>query len=273
MMSCLDSELWQGRFLLRQLVVRNVQMRFRGSCFGGLWSFLAPILLICVYTLVFGVFFKSRWGTGEEENRLVFAAALFSGVMIYNFFNECVANTVTCIVGNAQYVKKVKFPLVFLPVGQVLCSTILVLPWMALVVFFSAWVFRTVLWSWLLLPFTLVPLVLFCVGIALALASLGVYFRDLEQLVQILLRVVFFMSPVCYRLANLSGEYQRLILLNPLAWFIELTRKTLFCGLFPEYAALPTATEWLACFGFGLGFAALGALWFGKTAKGFSDVL
>ena len=113
-------------FLLRQMVLRDIQGRFRGSIFGWLWNFLLPLLMLTVYTVVFGGFFKSRWSTGAEENKMVFAIALFSGITFYNIFSESVSLSTSCIVGNINYVKKVRFNLELLPLTRTL-STALIL--------------------------------------------------------------------------------------------------------------------------------------------------
>jgi lipopolysaccharide transport system permease protein len=115
-------------FLLRQLILRNVQMRFRGSCFGWGWSFLLPLFMLVVYTVIFGNFFKSRWGVDIGENKMVFAVALFSGITFYNIFSESVSASTSAVIGNVNYVKKVCFPLEFLPLSQVASTALLSLP-------------------------------------------------------------------------------------------------------------------------------------------------
>ena len=109
-------------FLLDQMVRRNIQSRFRGSVLGWLWSFLMPLLMLTVYTVVFGGFFKSRWGTDIGENKMVFATALFSGITLYNIFSESVSLSTACVIGSVSYVKKVRFKLELLPLSQVLSS-------------------------------------------------------------------------------------------------------------------------------------------------------
>jgi lipopolysaccharide transport system permease protein len=130
-----------------------------------------------------------------------------------------------------------------------------------------------VCWSWLLLPLTLAPLVLFSAGVAFFTSSLGVYFRDLQYLIGILLQMLFFLSPVFYRLGNLPLHYQRLLRFNPLVWFIETNRKVLFYQLLPEYSSLPSSSDYLMCCFLSVTALALGWLWFRQTKRGFSDVL
>lgn len=260
-------------FLLRQMIRRNVQSRFRGSFFGWLWNLLLPLLMLTVYTIVFGGFFKARWGVDIGENKMVFAIALFSGITLYNIFSESVAVSSYCITGNINYVKKVRFKLELLPLSQTLSTFVLSLTWLLLLLVFVAWIFSTACWSWLLLPMTLIPLVLFTAGISFLTASLGVYFRDLQYLINILLQMLFFLSPVFYRLGSLPKDYQQLLRLNPLVWFIELNRGVLFYRLLPEYSKLPAASDYLICYLLGGVLFALGWGWFHLTKRGFSDVL
>ena len=260
-------------YLLNQMVMRNIQSRFRGNILGWLWSFLLPLLMLAVYTVVFGGFFKSRWGATAEENRMVFATALFSGITLYNIFGESVSVSTSCITNNVSYVKKVRFNLEILPLSQTLSTFILSLSWVLLLLVCTGLVFKQACWSWVLLPLTLAPLVLFSAGVAFFTSSLGVYFRDLQYLIGVLLQMLFFLSPVFYRLGNLPERYQKLLRLNPLVWFIETNRKVLFYGLLPEYSALPSKTDCLMCCLLGVAAFVLGWLWFRQTKRGFSDVL
>ena len=260
-------------YLLKQFVLRNIQGRFRGNIFGWLWSFLLPLLMLTVYTVVFGVFFKSRWGASNEENTMVFATALFSGITLYNIFGESVSVATSCITGNVTYVKKVRFNLELLPLSQTLSTFLLSLTWVLMLLVCTGLVFHRFCWSWALLPTTLAPLVLFAAGTAFFTSSLGVYFRDLQYLISVLLQMLFFLSPVFYRLGNLPEEYQNLLRLNPLVWFIETNRKVLFFQLMPEYASLPSLSDHLVCFSIGGVAFVLGWLWFRQTKRGFSDVL
>lgn len=260
-------------FLLRQMVMRNIQSRFRGSILGWLWNFLLPLLMLTVYTLVFGGLFKSRWGADIGENKMIFATMLFSGITLYNIFSENVSVSTSCITNNVNYVTKVRFNLELLPLSQTLSTFVMSLSWILLLLICTAWIFNTLSWSWLLLLVTLPPLVLFSAGVAFLTSSLGVYFRDLQYLIGILLQMLFFLSPVFYRLASLPPEYRRIMSLNPMVWFIETNRKVLFFKLLPEYSALPCAKEHLMCYLLGVTAFVLGWLWFRQTKRGFGDVI
>ena len=262
-----------NRFLLQQMVMRNIQQRFRGNFLGWLWSFLLPLLMLTVYTIVFGNLFKSRWGIDVAENKMVYAVALFSGITFYNIFSESVSISSGCITGNVNYVKKVRFPLEFLPLSQVLSTTLLAVPWFLLLFGCVIFVFHQASWTWVLLPLSTVPLLLFSAGVSLFIASLGVFFKDVQYLINVLLQMLFFLSPIFYRLDNVPENFKKFILFNPMVWFIELNRRLLFYGVLPDYGTLPAAKEWFISWGLGIGAFILGAIWFVKTKRGFSDVL
>lgn len=257
---------WQNRSLIWTLVVRDVASRYRGSLMGVLWSFFNPMFMLAVYTFVFSVVFKSRWNSASES-RAEFALILFAGLLIFNLFSECLSRAPGLILSNVNYVKKVVFPLEILPwvsVGSALFQMMISL---------CVWTLFYLLLkgmpplSMVLLPVLLVPLVLLTMGLSWMVASLGVYVRDISQLISIFLTALMFLTPIFYPIAALPQRYQQIIMLNPTTLVIEQVRGILFFGTMPDwplffvYAAISLMTAWA-------GFA-----WFQKTRKGFADVL
>ena len=106
---------WTNRFLLRSLIVRNIASRYRGSFLGLIWSFVHPLMMLCVYTFVFSVVFKARWGIDTGGGRGAFAIIMFCGMAMFNIFSESVSNSCGVVVANPNFVKKVIFPLEILP--------------------------------------------------------------------------------------------------------------------------------------------------------------
>lgn len=256
----------RNRGLIWALVKREVAGRYRGSTMGILWSLFNPIFMLTIYTFVFSVVFKARWNVGSDS-KTEFALMLFAGLMIFNLFSECLSRGPGLIVDNTNYVKKVVFPLD-------------VLPW---VVFGSAFFhFLVSLSVWLIayaflfgppkvtvlfLPFVVLPLVLLTLGITWFLASIGVFLRDVGQVISVLIPVLMFMSPIFYPITALPEIYQGYLRMNPLTEVIEQARAVMFQGQVPDFAQL--AIHVLASFlVLWLGFA-----WFQKTRKGFADVL
>lgn len=260
------ASLWRNRSLIKGLTQREVIGRYRGSTLGILWSFFNPVFMLLVYTFVFSVVFKARWHAGSDS-KTEFALILFAGLITFNLFAECINRAPNLVLTNANYVKKVVFPLEVLP-WVVLFSSLFHMA-ISLLVWLTAY---TVLFgvphaSILLLPFVLLPLALLVMGLSWFLAALGVYVRDVGQFIGILTTVLMFMSPVLYPVTALPEEYQDYLLFNPLTPAIEQARKILYWGDSPDwwllgaYTAIAAVISWL-------GFA-----WFQKTRKGFADVL
>ena len=257
---------WQNRSLIKALVQREVVGRYRGSFMGILWSFFNPVFMLVVYTFVFSVVFKARW-SGGSDSKTEFALILFAGLIIFNFFAECFNRSPTLILSNANYVKKVIFPLEILPyvsLGSALFHMIISLTvWLiAYVILFGA-PHATVI----LFPLIILPLLFLTLGLTWLLASLGVYMRDVSQFVGILTTVLMFLSPIFYPASALPETYRHLLMLNPLTPAIEYARDVLFFGTFPDFkilAAYVVASAVIAWVGF---------VWFQKTRKGFADVI
>lgn len=256
-----------NRFLVSQLVRREVESQFRGSFLGWLWLFARPLLQLSVYTFVFGVLWR-RDALGEPMGS--FALQLFCGLSIYNLFAQVVSKSAQCVSGKAGFVKQIVFPLEILPWVQLQAALVLSLPWFVLLFGGLLLAHGTVPWTALLFPLWLVPLVLFAGGFAWFFASLGVYFRDLRQLMPVLLQMIFFTSPVFWQFSFLTGRKAQLIpylRLNPLATIIEESRKLLIHGEMMDWVLWGTSLSAGAVV-FHLGF-----VWFQKTRKGFADVL
>ena len=260
------ASLWRSRSLIKALIIREVLGRYRGSFMGILWSFFNPLFMLSVYTFVFSVVFKARWNSGSES-KTEFALVLFAGLIIFNLFAECINRAPSLILGNVNYVKKVMFPLEILPwvsLGTSLFHSIISLSvWLVAYVAFFGTPHPTVFF----LPLIFVPFVLFICGLSWILASLGVYLRDVSQLIGIITTVLMFLSPIFYPASALPEKYRYLLFLNPLTPVIEQTRDVLFWGKAPDFSQLGI------CLVVATIIAWLGFAWFQKTRKGFADVL
>jgi len=246
---------------------REVVGRYRGSVLGLAWSFFNPIVMLSVYTFVFSEVFKARWGTGGGEDKASFAVFLFVGMIVYGLFAECVNRAPGLIVSNANYVKKVVFPLEILP--SVAMGSALFHASISLVVLLSAQLLfnQRLPWTIVFLPVILLPLLLATAGVAWVLSSLGVFVRDISQITGILTTVLMFLSPVFYPLSALPKKFQLWLNLNPLTFIIEAARNALIFGDAPYWTGLVFV---LAA---SLAIATGGFWWFQKTRKGFADVL
>ncbi len=264
----LVQSLWTNRSLIYQMANREVIGRYRGSAMGLLWSFLNPVFMLTVYTYFFAVVFKSKWGDGDgSDSKTQFAVILFVGMIVHSLFAEVISRAPTLILGNANYVKKVVFPIEILSVisvGAALFHSAISLLVLAIAfIIFNGYIHPTVL----LLPLVFLPYVIFITGVAWMLASLGVYVRDLAQTINVFVTVLMFLSPVFYSISAVPVRLQQLIYLNPLTFIIEQSREVLIWGHWPNFFGLLVYTV-IAC-----GVASFGFFWFQKTRKGFADVL
>ena len=257
---------WRNRGLIQALIKREVIGRYRGSILGILWSFFNPVLMLAVYTFVFSVVFKARWNAGSDS-RTEFALVLFAGLLVFNLFSECVTRAPALILSNVNYVKKVVFPLEVLPwvsLGSALFHTLISLGvWF---IFYGIF-FGVPPVTALLIPIALLPLIAFTMGISWFLASLGVYLRDVSQIIGLLTTILMFLSPIFYPVSSLPEEYRRLFQLNPLTPTIEMARDVLIWGRAPDWSLYGISLAVATFVGFS-GFA-----WFQKTRKGFADVI
>ncbi len=260
------ASLWRNRDLIRAHTRREIEGRYRGSIMGVVWMFLNPLLMLAVYTFVFSVVFKARWDTGSDS-KTEFALLLFAGLMVFNLFSECVTRAPGLVLSNPNYVKKVIFPLETLPFVQLLAALfhglVSLLVWLLAYLIFFGIPHATVLY----VPLIVAPFGLFVLGISWWLASLGVYLRDVSQLVGIVTTITLFLSPIFYPPSALPEGYRALLYFNPLTPVVEQMRDVLYFGLPPSFILL--AASW----GGALLVAWLGFAWFQKTRRGFADVL
>jgi lipopolysaccharide transport system permease protein len=258
---------WRHRELLAAMVKREVVGRYRGSIMGIAWSFFNPLIMLVIYTFVFSVVFKSRWGATHDGNHTDFAIILFVGLIVHGLFSECVNRAPGLVLANTNYVKKVIFPLEILP--WVAFGSALFHAGISLVVLLIAQLIagQAIPWTAILFPLVLLPLVFATMGFAWLLSSLGVFVRDIGQITTMFTVILMFVSPVFYPLTSLPPRYQSLLQLNPLTFIIEESRNTLIFGAVPDF------TRWALVLTASLAIAWGGFAWFQKTRRGFADVL
>ena len=263
----LGKSLWRNRQLIVQMTKREVVGRYKGSVMGLAWSFFNPVFMLVVYTFVFSMVFKSRWGVGGEESKTQFAVVLFVGMIVHGLFAEVLNRAPGLILSNVNYVKKVVFPLEILPViamGATLFHSLISLG--VLLTTFA--LFNGYLhWTAIFTPLVLLPLVILTLGLAWMLASLGVFLRDVGQTIGIITTVMLFLSPVFYPMTALPEEFRPWLMANPLTFIIEQAREVLIWGHLPNWTGLGGYTLVAAA------IAWAGYAWFQKTRNGFADVL
>ena len=234
---------------------------------GLAWSFVTPMLMLCVYTFVFSVVFQARWGGDPSQGKVHFALIMFVGMLVHGLFSEVVNRAPMLILANPNYVKKVVFPLEILPVmsmaSAMFHASVSVLILLAALLILDG----KLEWTSVFLPMVLAPLIVLTVGVGWFLAALGVYLRDVGQVTSILTTVMLFLAPVFYPITALPQNYRWVVNVNPVSFIIEQARDILIWGHMPNFLGLGLyfiVAILVACCGF---------FWFQKTRKGFADVL
>ncbi|WP_232444594.1 ABC transporter permease [Burkholderia ubonensis] len=258
--------LYGHRNLIFVLTVREILGRYKGSVLGLFWSVFQPILMLTVYSFVFGVIFRSRWpgGTGSQAE---FVLILFAGLLVFNVFAECLNRSPVLILSNVNYVKRVIFPLEILPV--VTTAVAMFHLFVSFVVWLLCYVVAIGVPSVyvLLFPVALLPLIFLSLGVAWFLSAFGVFVRDTAQITGLVTTVLMFMTPIFYPEQSVPAKFRAFVGLNPLVPIIEQVRKVLMWnGGITLSTYLPVLVASLVVLWGGYS-------WFEKTRKGFADVL
>ncbi|GIX39653.1 MAG: transport permease protein [Silanimonas sp.] len=255
-----------GAYLLRQLVVRDIQSRYKGTVGGALWVVGQPLLMLAIYTLVFGLVFQPKWdGLGSIWD---FSLVLFLGKIPYIYVLDTVGRSPALMVAHAGYVKKTQFPLGFLIwMSQASALFVAVVSLFVWGLFYLLIHFDLPPITSLLLPIIYLPLFFSVGGICYFLSSLGTYFRDVSQIVQPILFSMMFLSPVFYPIHK-SPEWMRGFLeWNPMSQAIEQSRNVIYFGQSMDWH------WWGMQMLLGILLLILGRGWFSRTRGGFAEVI
>ena len=259
--------LWRQRMLLWQFAVRNVQVRTRGSFLGVFWMVLNPLLMMALYSTVFGLIFNGRYGVHPDETAIDYALGIFLSLTIFQLIAEVMGVSTTIIFGNSNIVKKVVFPLEILPVAQVGASIYHFGISICLVFLGIVLLGHPLTWMAALLPVVLVPILLLSVGIGWFFAALGVYVRDLTSLIQFLSLLLLYSSAVFYTIDDVPDSIYAFLKFNPIAHLIQQSRKVVLWDQPLEFEPMAYA------YGVAVVVFFLGYLTFRSLKKGFADVL
>lgn len=257
--------LWGYRFLVEQLVRKELRAKYRKSALGLAWLVLSPVLLVSAYTLVFGVLLQVRWGGAGTT--LEFALVLHAGVMFYMFFYEVMVRSTTLLANHQSFVTKMVFPLDVFPAVVVIVATI------NFAVTLLVWILLSIVirgefpWGIAWMPLIFVPFTLFCAGLCWFFSALSVYKADLEHAMPMVLLMMMYLSPLLFPVERMPDAFRWVIALNPLTWVLEAARAALMHGSPPS----------LAVVGVGLALS-IGVFWVGYRSfrgnqRGFADVL
>ncbi len=260
--------IWRHRELISQLVRRELTQRYKGSYLGVLWSYVTPLAMLAIYTLVFSVVLKVQWDVGPQDSAAgSFALVLFAGLIPFTVFSDVVSQSPNLILAVPSYVKKVVFPLEVLPVVIVCAAIIQSLISVAILVVAALAVTGSIPATIVLLPLAYLPLVFLCLAAGWLLSALGVYLRDLRQAIPILVQVLLFLSCLFYPVSAVPQSLRFLLFLHPLTVILYSFRRAAVWGTSLEW--VPWA-EWTA-----ITFALAIAGWalFIRIKPGFADAI
>jgi lipopolysaccharide transport system permease protein len=258
----------RNRGLIRVMVRRDILGRYRGSFGGAFWTVINPLLLILTYFFVFGLVLHSRFGT--DTSRSGFALYLLAGMLPWLAFSEAAGRAPTVLLEHRNFVQKLVFAVETLPINLVAAGLVTeifaAILYCGFLLAVKGSIPATVLW----LPLLLIPHLLFTGGIAWFLAALGVFVRDLGQIIGFVLTLWFFLTPICYpetQWAELPHAVTVVLSANPIFVLVRAYRSIFLEHQAPAFGSLAKLSV--------LGFAIfiVGHAWFYKLRKSFPDLL
>ena len=259
--------MFKHHYLYWQWLRRDVAGRYRGSVLGLLWPILQPLTQIAVFTLIFYEFMQMRWpNTGSNGDAMDYGLNVFAGLAVFNFFAEVLARAPSAILSQHNLVTKVRFPLLLLPAVTVGSALVHIAVGSVSLILLAA-LFRHVSWVMLWLPVFLLPLILYGLALALLLASLGIYLRDIGQVMPALTNMLMFLTPIFYPATAVPVYLKPWFELNPIGWGAQALRSLLL------EASLPSLNVLCLHAGASILLLLLGRYVFLRLEKGFADVL
>ncbi len=240
---------WENRELIRNFARRDLAERHKGAVLGAVWNVMNPLLSLAVYTVVFGYIFGQRWERGDPAlpARLDFPLTFFAGNAVFHVFSECANRAPTLVSSRPNLVRRVVFPLEILPVAAVRAGIVhaLIIVALLLAVLGGVTGGHGLHWTIVLLPAVLVPLAMLSLGVAWALAAIGVFVRDVRHVVVVLTQLLMFTTPLFYKVDRIPPEHawlRTLIEANPLSVLVESGRRVLLWGEMPDWMGLGWVT-------------------------------
>jgi len=257
---------WRERTLLKQFLLRQIRLKYRGSVLGIGWCLITPLCQLVIYTLVFKYALRINW-IGSTGGGVDFALRMFTGLSVFTFFAECILQAPNLVLEQANLVKKVRFPTEIMNWIILITASTSFLISMCLLLLACVITGIPASFAWFSLPLIWLPLVPLLLGISWTFSSVGVYVRDIGQMLSVLLPLLQFLCPIIYPLAALPVKLQWILYLNPLTLIIEQSRKAIFYGIWPDL--ILWSYEMIGC----LFIALLGIEIHKRLSRGFADVI
>ena len=261
--------LWAKLDLLKILVQRDMEARYRGSVLGNLWAVVNQLAQLLVYTYVFAIVLKVKLSLNSlPENNFTFGLWLFSGLIPWTAFITGFSQAATSVIAQPNLVKKVVFPLILLPLVPICSAFIESTFGMVLLITFITLLTKTMHATLLLLPFIWLPQLLFTAGLGYLAAGLTVFLRDIPQTIGVLLNLWFYVTPIIYPASVIPEAFRHWVFwLNPLAAIAEIYRDLILTGGVQHWG------EWAVTWLVSLVVFWLGVKVYQRLRPGFADVL
>lgn len=253
--------------LWRTLTSQDLAARYRGTLLGRLWPVLLPMVMFATYAFVFGVIFRARWPGFAEGDMLGFSLNLFVGLLIHGLLGESLGQAPSLMQRNSNFVRKMVFPLpvlVAVPLGSAVIHGGIGL---IIVCLLQSLFHAGPTLSMLSVPLILLPYLFMLFGLCLFAAALGVYFRDLAQIIGVLVMMLLFTAPVFYPQEMAPAALGKLLPMNPITWPVTATRNAILHGQWPA------PSGWMAYTLVSLAVAYAGARVFAALKRGFADLI
>ncbi len=257
MISMVFKELFQYRELLKTSVHKEIRGKYKGSFLGVLWSFLNPLLMVAVYAIVFPYIMRVK-----QDNYLIY---LITGIIPWSFFTTVINNGCSCVWANGGIIKKVYFPREIIPISVVIAALINFLISCVIILLFVLFGGVGISINLVWLPLIALIQSVFTLGLLFILSAINVYVKDIQYLVQFLVNLVFYGTPILYSATMFPERYRWILYLNPLAHMLDAYRAIFYYKTMPDLQSLGIVG--------GVSFIVLilGFAIFKKLEKGFAE--
>lgn len=258
--------LYKNKYLLGQLVKREIQQRYQGSVLGILWSILVPVLMLIIYTFFFSEVFQAKWNI-DVDDKYQFALVLFCGLSAFNLVSEVMSRSTGLIVMNTNYVKKVIFPLEILPIATVFSSLFNCVISYAILIVAKIIIYHNASSTLYMIFIPFIPLLILSGGLGLLISAISVYLKDVGNVISVLVTVLMYVSPIFFPLDSVPDNFKVMCEINPMTYIIENFRNVVLYGQGVNW------NYFLVSCGIALGIYLIGKEVFMRAKEGFADVL
>jgi ABC-type polysaccharide/polyol phosphate export permease len=250
-------DLFQYRELLKSNIKKEIRGKYKGSFLGVLWSFLNPLLQVVIYAVIFPYIMRM-----QMDSYLIY---LITGIIPWTFFTSSINSGMVSVLTNANLIKKVYFPRIILPISAVTSALVNFAISCLIVLAFVAISGIGFSFNLLYLPLIMVIQYIFLLGIVFVLSAVDLYFRDIENIIQFFVNMLFYATPILYLPSIFPANIKWVISLNPMAYIIEAYRDVFYYKVTPDLFNLGIISI------ISISSIVLGYLIFDKLQRGFAE--